>query len=317
MTISVPTVHGPLEIYRTSDLTTRGITTWMLRDRILTGEWGRIQPGYYVSAPPRELSHEQWHALGTHASADAYHEDWAVSHHSAALAWGIALYRLLPAPIHLSRDAAATRSVARPHTKLLWTPLPESSVTSIGPLRTTTPCRTLLDLCRSVPHTAAVVAIDSALHLGLASTDLLTATFEAPSRLPRITDARLALRAARPGAESPFETVSRLFFAAHGIPEPVLQHVIRDNGRFVARGDFFWPEAMLIGEADGQSKYRDSRGQVSQERFDQEKDREAAIRDLGYDVIRWRPADLRAPEQLAERILRRIASRTGGARYIG
>ena len=56
-------------------------------------------------------------------------------------------------------------------------------------------------------------------------------------------------------SESVGESRSRAFIHVLGLPAPVLQHVFHDREGFIARTDFFWPEAKVIGEFDGDAKY--------------------------------------------------------------
>jgi hypothetical protein len=57
---------------------------------------------------------------------------------------------------------------------------------------------------------------------------------------------------ADPRAESPPESLVRVLLTLGGLPRPVPQYVILDQGgRFVARVDLAWPEVRLAGEYDG------------------------------------------------------------------
>lgn len=105
----------------------------------------------------------------------------------------------------------------------------------------------------------------------------------------------------------------RAMLEVQGCPRPVLQFIIRTpDGQFVARTDFGWPEFGVIGEYHGPEKYgRLLRpGQTVSDVVVAEKDREAAIRDQGFQIIRFSAADLRNPRAAAYR-LRRLIYRTG------
>ena len=68
------------------------------------------------------------------------------------------------------------------------------------------------------------------------------------------------------------------------MPSPILQQEIRTpSGLFVGRADFYWEDEGVVGEFDGMGKYDD--GGIEAVR--REKRREDALRDLGFEVVRW------------------------------
>ena len=72
----------------------------------------------------------------------------------------------------------------------------------------------------------------------------------------------------------------------------------------MGRTDFGWPEFGVLGEFDGVIKYsgRLELGVSGSEAIAQEKQREAALRDLGWIVVRWMWDDLANPAQLVRRL---------------
>jgi hypothetical protein len=89
----------------------------------------------------------------------------------------------------------------------------------------------------------------------------------------RLADAR---------AESPLESVSRLVLRWAGLPTPDLQVTLFDEyGVPVGRGDFYWDEFGVVGEADGRTKY-DDRSVLTREKLRQER-----LEDLRAVVCRW------------------------------
>lgn len=113
------------------------------------------------------------------------------------------------------------------------------------------------------------------------------------------------LDAADGRSESVGESWSRVLMGSLGFAAPTLQHAERlPNGR-VARADFCWEEAGVLGEFDGRVKY--SRGHQLQgleleQVLYQEKLREDALRALGWVVVRWGWDELRRPRELARRL---------------
>jgi very-short-patch-repair endonuclease len=82
-----------------------------------------------------------------------------------------------------------------------------------------------------------------------------------------------------------------------------MQVELRSRGRrFIARVDFWWKHARLVGECDGRLKY------ATPDDVYAEKRREDEIRAEGCGVVRWGALDLRGP-QLAQRLLRALARR--------
>ncbi|MGO4236296.1 hypothetical protein [Pseudarthrobacter sp. YAF2] len=114
------------------------------------------------------------------------------------------------------------------------------------------------------------------------------------------------LALANEASESVGESRSRAFIHVLGLPAPVLQHVFHDRDGFIARTDFFWPEAKVIGEFDGDAKYLDEAllaGVSTQEAILAEKKREDRLRALGYKVVRWDWKTLSNPDALRQRLI--------------
>jgi len=104
--------------------------------------------------------------------------------------------------------------------------------------------------------------------------------------------------------------VSRVRLADDGLPPPELQAEVFDlDGRLVARLDFCWKEQHTIGEFDGKIKYGRllKPGQRIEDVIFAEKQREDALRDLGWQVVRWLWADLYRPGVIRDRVLRAFA----------
>ncbi len=122
-------------------------------------------------------------------------------------------------------------------------------------------------------------------------------------RFPGSRRVRDALSRAREGVESPKETETRLLIVADGLPEPVVQHEIHENGLFIARSDMAYPELKIAIEYEGDG-HRTSRDQW---RRDIQRQRE--LEDHGWIVIRVTQLDLDDARPLLDRIRRAMASR--------
>ncbi|MBA3529941.1 MAG: hypothetical protein H0T91_11670 [Propionibacteriaceae bacterium] len=81
------------------------------------------------------------------------------------------------------------------------------------------------------------------------------------------------------------------------------------TGEQVGRSDFCWEETRTLGEFDGKIKYGRllKPGQNPSDVVFAEKLREDALRDLGWQVVRWIWEDLARPRALAERLERAFA----------
>lgn len=115
--------------------------------------------------------------------------------------------------------------------------------------------------------------------------------------------------------ESPLESWSHASFVRWSLPLPVPQVALYDADGLIGRVDFDWPEAAVVGEADGRFKY-DEPGSLYAE-----KRREDRLRATGRTVIRWGWDDLaNTPEELHRRLadaLRRSPTTQEGVKLEG
>ncbi|GHD09938.1 hypothetical protein [Zhihengliuella salsuginis] len=159
-----------------------------------------------------------------------------------------------------------------------------------------------------LPFDEAVIVLDAAL-AGRARQRTDKAAVLA--RIPHVVESRKSNRARRvvgfadAAAESPGESLSRVVIDRLGFAAPVLQYEVRDADGFVARTDFGWPEADVVGEFDGEEKYgriAAEAGRAGGSVLMAEKVREDRIRRTGAGVARWTWGDVLDPGRL-ERIL--------------
>ena len=102
-----------------------------------------------------------------------------------------------------------------------------------------------------------------------------------------------ALPQIRQGAESPRETLLRLLAVRAGYPEPVLQAQILDaDGRFIARGDMFYPEYRTVFEYDGQQHRTDD------VQYESDLGRSENIKKADYEHVRITKRRFRSPRMV-------------------
>jgi hypothetical protein len=294
------------------------VLTRMLRDQGLDSrDVGRmrrdgslvpVRRGAYARERIPERTPDEAHRELIFATAPQLHGGAVISHGSAAVlhrlpTWATAIDR-----VHVTRNRTSggnRRAVVHVHTA----PLAEQDIAMIDGVPVTSLARTVLDLCRTVPIEQAVTAGDRALVYGLVR-GVLEDQLAQMTRWPGIRQARRAVALLDPRSESAGESVSRVRMHEDGLPAPDLQKDIFDgDGEFVARVDFLWKEQLTIGEFDGKIKYGRllKPGQSVEDVIFAEKVREDALRDLGWQIVRWLWADLYRRGVIRDRVLRAFA----------
>jgi len=172
----------------------------------------------------------------------------------------------------------------------------------VGDHRVTAIPRTVLDLLRKLPMEHGVPIGDAALRGGLRPEDLAEVALR--HGWPGMRSARRSVAFLDRRSESVGESYSRVVMVRTGIPRPTPQYEVWDGHVLVGRTDFGWEELRTLGEFDGKVKYAEllQPGQTASDVVYQEKCREDALRDLGWQVVRWTWADLRDPAALRARL---------------
>lgn len=254
---------------------------------------------------PQGTTAEAQHRLLLHAVAAQVQPGAVLSHASAALLHGLPVWPATLERVHLtrSRSHGAKR---RADVELHAASLPPAHVAVVDGLAVTTLARTVADLGRTLPFHQAVAAGDRA-----AAQDLdfghLDDVLESMRQWPGVRGARRVADFLDGRAGSVGESVSRVRLGEVGLPAPVLQHEVRGaDGTLIGRVDFAWPDRRTIGEFDGRVKYGAllRPGQRPEDVVYAEKLREDALRDAGWQVVRWTWADLAHPLVIRQRLLR-------------
>ena len=295
------------ELHLRRDAVRNGWSDDELGRLVRSGDIVRLRRGTYIDGV-LPVDPAAAHRLLIQATVAGLHRPAVVSHQSAAVLLGLPLWDVALDRVHVTRRPGAWNDTSR----LLCchvARLPDDEVSVVDGLQVTGPVRTALDLARSLPHEAAVVVLDAALHLGLLDHESLRRRLFDIAGAPGSRSAARAVHFADGRSESVGESRSRVILHRWKLGPSDLQFEVRtDAGAVIARTDFAWAEHRLLGEFDGRVKYgRLLRpGQDAGDAVFREKVREDAVRDEGWGVIRWTWADLHRPDRLAARLRRRM-----------
>jgi hypothetical protein len=272
------------------------------------GELVTLRRGAYARDRPDDQTAERAHRELIMATVPQLETGAVISHASAAVLHGLPTWTSAIDRVHVTRDRSGggrRRSIVHVN----GAPLRPQDLAVIDGVPVTSLIRTVLDLARSLPMDQAVAAGDRALAVGLDRSELQRGLLNM-EYWPGVRRARRTVQFLDGRSESAGESVSRVRFAEDGIPQPDLQReVLGPDGHVMARVDFLWDEQKTIGEFDGKAKYRQllKPGQSSDTVIFDEKVREDALRDLGWQVVRWLWRDLYRKGVLRERLERAFA----------
>lgn len=296
-----------------------GWTERSIAAAVSDGRLHRVRRGWYLDGA---LWGELW-AEGRHlahvlaVARDATSRDSVMSHTSAAVLWGLPLFRLSPRRVHMTTPNPRRISSA-PDVLRHSAALREAEITSRHGIRCTTLERTVLDIARCLSPEAAVSAANAALRLSAVSghhqNEELAASWRGTLRKMALKEcgsrgirqARHVIEFADGRAQLPGESVSRLHLVRLGFATPRLQVAVADG-----RGGSYWLDFGLedvhsFGEFDGKGKYLDESlrsGRSLEEVMLAEKVREDWIRGTTQRrFARWGDEHIGSPLVLGRRL---------------
>jgi very-short-patch-repair endonuclease len=291
-------------VFTTEQAHAVGATESRLRHAVDSGQLVRLAPRIF-SLGGVPLTPE---VLLTAAYLEAGGQS-ALSLESAAAHWSFSGFMALPAQVTRLRDGTFPPvSLAKVHTTRV---LPDSHVVDLGPIRVTTPTRTLFDLAPRVGEARIERLLDRAWARGLTSGPLLVRTLDelrgkgrAGIRVMRaLIDARGAdYRPPESGQESRFAQLLN----DDGQP-PMERQVDVGDDVWIGRVDFIDRDARVVVEIDSEL-YHTS---ISDRRADDH--RRAELEAAGWTVIRISQHELwHDPRAVQRRVraARKLAGRT-------
>lgn len=281
-----------------------------LARRAQRGDLHRLRRGTYLRPPEVAETPEARHRQLVACTVPLLASDAVVSHLSAAVLHGLPVWGDAPlGRVQVTRPLAG-RGKSRGYVHQHVARLAADEVTEIGGIRVTTLERTVVDLGRTLNTQQAVAAGDAALRYG-AQSERLRAVLERGRGWPGIPVARRVVAFLDARSESAGESASRVVLHRIGLPPSDLQLVVIDDhdGEFVGRSDFGWRGHRTLGEFDGMVKYGRllKPGQGVEGVVYAEKRREDALRDRGWQMVRWNAGDLQHEQLLAVRLQRAFA----------
>lgn len=296
-----------------------GIAAAQLRQLARAGELIRVGRGGYADGDAfRRASPEEQHLLRCRASLRALGEGFALSHHCAALAWGLPWVGRVPSRVHLARTSRGQGRSAASRTIHQW--MPGVAVHQREGMPVVECAYSLLGVAHLHGLRPTLIALDAALRSGGVTIDRLEAVPDQCGTWPGHRVLAAAVPLADPRAESPGETATRLVLSHLGIAVDAQVEIrVRDVG-FAARVDFMLVGHRVIVEFDGLTKYATPGGTPAPQALIREKSREEQLRSLGFEVVRLTWSDLDDPERVRSLIeaactrAARGAVHRGGAR---
>ena len=282
-----------------------------LQRAVMRGDVVRIHRGAYVAT-------ETWRSLDRHeqyrrqviAAGLASRGRPILSHHSAAVIWGIPIIGDWPRVVHvLTTVRAGSRKENGFHRHAYETD--DSDVVEFEGVRLTSFMRTLIDLARDTSFGSAVAGLDWSLRAPEKNEPPriliqdLQEYFDTQDWTRNRRKVHRALEFASPLAETPGESLSRTVIHELGFPQPELQVRVEDQHGLAGISDFGWEGLRHLGEFDGLLKYTREMarpGEAIQDIVVREKVREDRLRATGRGMSRWLWRDVLTVRPLWEKL---------------
>lgn len=277
------------QIFRGSDAVAEGL----ISSTRLRREFLRILHGFYVP-PGTHIDH----GVKTLAAVRALPDQATLTAHSSAWWYGVEYAETIDPVVVILPHGVPVKGPSG--VKVHQTNLNETEVDVIGGLRLASPTRTAWDSAVLTTPRTALAIVDGLLRRSVVTKEQLRAVLTSKSGLWGVSRARIVLELANGASESAGESWTRWLLHQASIPPAVLQFEVLDaQGRFVARVDFGWPDCRVALEYDG-AYHADPLQQIK------DRERDAALRALGWTVIHMTTIDLRDPGRVLQDLRRAL-----------
>lgn len=273
-----------------------GLSVGLTAGRLRGPGFRAIFRGVYVDA-----SVEDSPLVRARAALRVHPSDAFVSHFTAARVVGA------PVPAHSDEHVTVPDQGSRrprPGLRCHTAAVAAAEVRVLSGLRVSAPHRLFVELASMLTLVDLVILGDWLVRRGYTTTQALTEYCAAYSG--RHADAaRAAAAYVRDRVDSPKETMLRLLIVLAGLPEPVVNHELRDNfGSVVMRLDLSYPDLRLAMEYDGRHHLESAR------QWERDIERREQLGDGSWRLITVTSAGIyREPEQTLHRIWRALSER--------
>lgn len=297
-----------LELIHRSDVVLDGGDATSLGRDVRRGTLVRLAAGVFVrEALWSGACSRHRHVAQARAVVSRLGPSAVLSHGSALAVHGFPVLGDRPSRVHVlapRRTRAKVGPLVHQHAAAA-SPL---DVDVVAGLRVVPAARAAVDVARVGELRAGVVPLDHGLRVGAFDGAEVQAVLAAFPRVPGSRRAAAAVAFADGRAESPGESISRVAVHTAGLTAPVLQQRFPEQGPTIGVVDFWWPEFGVVGEFDGEVKYRDRemrRGRGPGQVVVDEKTREGALRALPEvrTVVRWTWSDAFRAEPLVRALV--------------
>lgn len=291
--------RGQHAVFTGGQAVERQVSRRMLDHRVAIGRLTRIDHDvFHIAGAP--LIWES-RVLGFVLAAGP---DALASHRCAAALWGFEGFARGTPELSVPRGQRFRRAGARVHES---TDLDRAGRRVRDGIPVTDPARTLLDVARRVSDDRLLRAIESArrLHLTTWSGVVVTLAKHARRGRPGIQRLRRVIAAnihREEITDSDFELLVLALLVEHGLPEPVVHHVLLGpDGRHLAEVDLAYPALRIAIELDGGDHQR-------RDVFERDRPRQNGIVLEGWIVLRFTwEAFVNRPHEIVESVRSAVA----------
>jgi hypothetical protein len=261
---------------------------WVSRAQLQSGIYRRLMHNVYAD-PGIPVEHQ----LYARAAALLMPDDGVLAGRSAA-GWFGAPFAAATDPVLVAVPPDSPWRGPR-GVRVHRTEIDVSDLTTVDDVRLTVPIRTAWDVAAHETVPNAVALLDGMVRAGSVRPAQLRAMVEGGAGRWRSRRVARVVPLVDGRSESPPESWVRVACVRAGLPTPVPQFDVVDNGVFLGRVDLAWPEARLIVEYEGSYHFDGLQIRRDDERY-------RRLVEAGWRVIRLSAADLRDLVEVVARI---------------